>query len=189
MTHRTRTLVVLLGAAALTGCTSSENDRFRFGEDGMIPAFQSEAIGYPDDGQPRSVTGLDRSGWEPMVFAVPVHGTAHQPTYAPSMFDLDTLPRQRGEYPTAETCLDLGEPDCGTQVWFAARTHGVAVIDTVLLLPRLVMRPPTATDWSPSRSYARVHGLDAADETDAIEPVGQPVKYDATAGFFDEADS
>lgn len=188
MTHRTRSLVAILGtAAALSGCTSPENDRFRFGEDGMIPAFQTDAAALPTDDQIPSVTSLDRSDWEPVVFAVPVHGTAHQPTYAPGVFDLDSLPRQRGEYPTVETSLDLGEPDCGTEAWFAARTHGMAVVDTVLLLPRLVMRPHTATDWSPVGRYTRLSGQEPAV---SAEPTTEHTdEYDPTDGFFDEADS
>ena len=194
MTHRTRSLVAILGAAAaLSGCTSPENDRFRFGEDGMIPAFQSDAAALPTDDQIPSVTGLDRSNWEPVVFVVPVQGTAHQPTYAPGVFDLDSLPRQRGDYPTVETSLDLGEPDSGTEFWFAARTHGMAVVDTVMLLPRLVMRPHEATDWSPVGRYTRVPGQDpvpAAEMPQATErSAGQIDGYDPTDGFFDEADS
>ena len=195
MTRHTLSLVVLLGAAAaLTGCTNSHNDRLRFGEAGAIPAFATDAPeGFEGDTY-RSVTGLDRSDWEPVVFAVPVHGTAHQPTYAPSAFDLGTLPRQRGEYPTAETSLDLGEPDCAADAWFAARTHGMAVVDTVMLLPRMVMRPPTATDWSPNGNYTRVSGQDPAPTAEPAELTAQPTDdhadhYDPTEGFFDEADS
>lgn len=198
MTHRTRSLVVLLStAAALAGCTSSENDRFRFGEDGTIPAFGVDPAALPGDDGRRSVTGLDRTDWETVVFVVPVHGTAHQPTYAPGAFDLGTLPRQRGEYPTAETSLDLGEPDSGTEAWFAVRTHGMAVVDTVMLLPRLVMRPHTTTDWSPNGHYTRLSGQDpepGAEMTphtdDTIDPTSEhSAEYDPTEGFFDEADS
>lgn len=195
MTHRTRSLVAILGAAAaLSGCTSPENNRFRFGEDGMIPAFDTDAAAPPADDQIPSVTGLDRADWEPVLFVVPVHGTAHRPIYAPAAFDLDALPRQRGEYPTAETSLDLGEPDCGTEAWFAARTHGMAVVDTVMLLPRFIMRPHTATDWSPVGNYTRVSGQDPAPTAEPAEPTTQPTDdhadhYDPTEGFFDEADS
>jgi hypothetical protein len=196
MTHRSNrvpaALLVVsaaLGAGlALTGCTHAENDRFRFGESGLLPAFDARPDTIADPTP--TVTGHDRSGWEPMVFVVPVHGTAHQPTYAPGTFDLATLPRQRGEYPTAETCLDLSEPDGGAEAWLAARTHGMALVDTVMLVPRAIMRPPTATDWSPGGNYTRVSGQDAAvAEIEAHDESAAADSYDPTEGFFDEADS
>ncbi|MBK7405623.1 MAG: hypothetical protein IPJ41_13615 [Phycisphaerales bacterium] len=102
-----------------------------------------------------SVTGLDRSNWEPVLFEVPVNGVAHSPTYAPPTFDLAGMPRQRGDEPTIENCLDLGEADVGAEIGQAFRSHGLAVLDAALLVPRLIIRPPHATDWSPRWPYER----------------------------------
>lgn len=206
---RIRTTLALAALAALlAGCTSAENNRFRFGNAGPLPVFQPAADTLADPAP--SVTGLDRSGWAPIALDVPVHGTAHRPTYAPSAFDLDTTARQRGQYPTAETCLDLGEPDDSDEIRLAAATHGLAVVDAALLIPRIIIRPPNATDWSPTLSYARVPGrckpaaaccaaccetpCDASpapdsEPGDAETPSEPAAHYDATDGFFDEADA
>lgn len=142
-----------LAALTLAACTRHENDRLRLGESATLPTFQVHPHTLAPAGP--SISGLDRSNWRPTVLSVPVSGAAHPPAYAPSAFDLATLPRQRGEQPTAESALDLGEPDTGAEVLQTARTHALAVFDAVLLLPRMVLRPPTATDWSPATSYAR----------------------------------
>ncbi len=207
--HTRTTLALAALAALLTGCTSAENDRFRFGDGAPLPVFQPAADTLTDPTP--TVTSLDRSGWEPILLDVPVHGTAHQPTYAPSAFTSDALARYRGEYPTAETCLELAETDASEDIRFAAATHGMAIVDTALLIPRIIIRPPTATDWSPARNSTRVSGQDQAPpaccgacggepcETCA-EPAPEPEtcaapgtedaeSYDATDGFFDEADA
>lgn len=191
-TNRPNTTIVLLASvlgagAGLSGCTSADNDRFRFGGDDMLPAYRTLSETTPDPTP--SVTGLDRSHWEPVTLTAPVHGTAHRPTYAPSAFDLDSMPRQRGEYPTVESALDLGERDHGADAWLAARTHGLALVDTVMLVPRMVIRPPTATDWSPARSYSRIPGQDPAPAESPATPDSEAQAYDPTEGFFDEADS
>ena len=140
---------------ALAACTSPENESLRFGRSDVLPAFQTKPHQLPPAGP--SVTGLDRSDWAPVEYMVPVMGTAHQPTYAPDHYRLASLARQRGEYPTAESALELGHPDAGEEAWQAAKLHGWAFLDAVLVLPRAVLRPPCATDWSPSLDYARAH--------------------------------
>jgi hypothetical protein len=144
---------VVLGAALLCGCTRQANDRLVLGEDIMLSAF-AESVPEPAPAT-TSVVGFDRSHWEPMVYEIPVNGVAHQPTYAPPTFGLDTLPRQRGEHPTALSSLDLGEPSSTADLGQMFRSHGQAVLDAALILPRLVIRPPTATNWSPRTSYER----------------------------------
>lgn len=155
-TPRTAARMVLLGAAALAvgGCAHEQNDRLRLGRCEKLPVFRVEPHELPPAGP--SVTGLDRSDWEPVVFVVPVNGVAHSPQYRPPVFDLDTLGRQRGDFPTVLEALDKGEPDAGEDIWLAARAHGWAVLDALALVPRLVIRPPTATNWSPRVSYERV---------------------------------
>jgi hypothetical protein len=151
---RTQHIAALaLTALALSACTRQDNDRLRLGDSAALSTFLVHTETLPPAGP--SVTGLDRSNWEPNYLFVPVHGTANQPTYARSAFDLATLPRQRGEFPDAESSLDLVEPDASDAILFAFRTHGLAFVDAVLLLPRAVLRPFTATDWSPAGSYQR----------------------------------
>ncbi|MCC7387668.1 MAG: hypothetical protein IT431_02765 [Phycisphaerales bacterium] len=154
-TRRTIGRLWMLGAAGLTlaGCTHEANDALRLGECAVLPAFQNNPHQLPPAGP--SVTGLDRSNWEPMVYVIPVSGVAHSPQYAPPVFDRDILARQRGDFPTALTALELGEPDAGEELLLAARAHGWALLDMLMLVPRLAIRPPTATNWSPAISYGR----------------------------------
>lgn len=186
MTHR-RSVPALatlaLGLAALSGCTHPENERFRLGDAGTIPAFQPQRDTLADPTP--SVYGLDRDNWETVDFVVPVHGTAHHPTYAPSAFCADTLARQRGEYPTAETCLELNDPNEGDEALEAVATHGAAVLDTLLLVPRMVIRPPCATDWSPAGTYTRVSGQDPAPRAAHVEIEAS----DTADGDVNEVDS
>lgn len=149
--------LVAIPLAALTGCTSPQNDRLELGTDLLLPTFQ-EPVHVMSAAGP-SITGLDRSNWALEVFEVPVNGVAHQPPYAPPTYDLAALPRQRGEEPTPETALDLGEPDLGAEIGQTFRSHGLAVLDALLIVPRLVIRPPTATNWSPTGSYERAPAL------------------------------
>lgn len=153
-TRRCQIAALAAGLLALSGCAKPANDRLRLGACEVLPAFQTNAHALPPAGP--SVTGLDRSGWAPIAYVVPVHGTAHQPTYAPSHFELDTLPRQRGEFPTVESALDLGEPDLGQEASLTFRNQLWALFDTFLIVPRFVLRPPCATDWSPDTTYDRV---------------------------------
>ncbi len=39
---------------------------------------------------------------------------------------------------------------------FALQAHASAALDAALLVPRLLLRPPTETDWSPTLGYGRV---------------------------------
>jgi hypothetical protein len=140
----------------LGACTNSANERTRFGaepSEAPFPVFEN-----PDLADAPSVTGLDRSDWPEITALSPVHGVAHGPTYAPGMFDREDLARERGEYPSPVDALDLSRADGGDEALFALQTHGLAVLDGLLLVPRMVVRPPNATDWSPSWDYQRSPG-------------------------------
>lgn len=154
-TPRTLTRLGVLAATALclAGCMHATNDRLRLGQCETVPAFRVEPHPLPPAGP--SVTGLDRSGWDETVYVIPVNGVAHSPQYAPPIFNIDTLPRHRGEFPTALSALDLGEPSAGREAHLAFRTHGWAFLDALALVPRLIIRPPNATNWSPRIDYER----------------------------------
>lgn len=145
-------------ASGLTGCAHPINNEFRYGAEGPLEVFlpQPDVVGADEI----SVTSMDRSAWPTRIYKVPVHGVAHYPTYAEPSFDLETIPRQRNEYPTPLSALDLQEPDPGAEAWQGVRGQAGAAIDALLLVPRLVIRPPTSTDWSPEWSYQRVQNDD-----------------------------
>lgn len=152
---RTPNLALLgpIALLALAGCTHESNDRHRLGESGTLPAFTVSPHTLPPINP--GITGLDRDNWEPITLLIPVNGTAHQPTYTTSAFDTATLARQRGEFPTAESALELIDPDEDDEILFAIEAHASAALDAVLLVPRLLLRPPTESDWSPTLGYGR----------------------------------
>ncbi len=156
--HPIRPVAALALLSALAACTHSTNDTLRLGESDILSSFTIEPHTLPPVNP--GVTSLSRDNWDTLTLLVPVNGTAHQPTHAPSALDLDTLARQRGEYPTAESSLELGEPDITHEISLATQTHGFAFLDALLLVPRAILRPPTATDWSPTISYGRAPLVD-----------------------------
>ncbi len=151
----TALLCVGLGimSIGMGGCMKAQNDRVALGNALVLPAFQAN---HPmtHDNTPGNAS-FDRSAWMPMEFSIPVHGVAHNPVYTEQANTLHTLARQRGEYPTAQTALELGEPDTPERVLQTARAHGMAGLDALLLVPRIIMRPPWETDWSPGWNYQR----------------------------------
>ena len=185
-TSRTGTLWCLgiLPALLLVGCTNRLNDRIELGNAFILPAFTEAQPAVPDSGP--SITTLDRSAaWSPMEFSVPVHGVAHPPIYTKPSNSLDTLPRQRGEYPTALTALDLGEPSMEKEILQTGRAHGMAALEAILLIPRLIMRPPWETDWSPAWNYQRVASeATAVPEADESE---SPIQPDDSEDFIPDA--
>lgn len=149
-------LALPLGALVAGGCTRDVNDRLELGADVELPALQPQAC-EPFGATP-TVHGLDRSHWEPMVYLVPVNGVAHMPPYAPPTYGLEATSRQRGEFPDAAGSLELGQEDPGDEIGQMFRSHGQAALDALLIVPRLFVRSPCATDWSPRWSYVRAPG-------------------------------
>jgi len=156
-----RVILAAAGASALlAGCVDS-NSRATVGESIVLPAMQPSAPipdEYPQDGS--SLTGLDRSNWTAMTFLVPVDGTHHRPTYADAFFIADVTRRQRGEYPTLESALDLDGSkygDCASQQRFAEGflVPARAMLDAVAMPVRLVGEPQTWEYVSPKISYER----------------------------------
>src|SRR5690606_11428909 len=111
--------------------------------------------------QAPTLTGIIRSDWEPTVIFVPVDGTAHFPTYAERLHLTSATTRQRREYPTPTSALELTEGSGNDQAMEALGNVGLSVLDVVLLLPRLVVEPAWHVRWSPDVAYARYWYPDA----------------------------
>jgi hypothetical protein len=164
--------VGLAGAAAtvggLSGCVS-QNERVTIGDNLPIEAIsqasptamnagEMPATPGPMDQAP-SITGIDRSSWTPMTYVVPVDGVGHQPIYRSDHKILLATARQRLEFPTAETCLELdGRPDrpvLGEEFSEAVSQPVIALGEAVLIVPRLVVEPQTRVVRSPLKSPQR----------------------------------
>jgi hypothetical protein len=153
--------------AALAGCVTTANDRLTEGHGPA--AYQPEALtresgraGRLDPpppvakSSPASLAGLDRSNWTPTPVVTPVDGVAHHPLYTQHLILTDATARQRREYPTAETALELTQGSGEAQAWEAPRQHLEAFRDLLLGLPRLFWQAPWRVRWSPDESYARI---------------------------------
>jgi hypothetical protein len=155
---------------ALAACVSPENDRLTVGHGPA--AYRPEAM-TPDSGRagnttpgvepsarlPQSaqstLTGLDRSNWSRTTITVPVDGTAHRPTYLQRVLGTNSSARQRRDFPTADTSLELTQGSGQDQALEAPLQHAQAAWDFVLGVPRMFFQLPYRTRWSADESYQR----------------------------------
>lgn len=178
---KTRLLSNAAAAASLAilagGCVDS-NDRLAVGDtlivESVTPPPVIEVDAAPsapraDDGP--SLTGLDRSNWTAREFAVPFDGTRHHPHYRGTLALTDATARQRNEYPTLASSLELDDADTGRQFrggieqqfddsWWArlgevATMPFFALGEGLLIVPKLVGEPQALEEWSPSEPYER----------------------------------
>lgn len=159
-------------AALLPACAHS-NSRNRLADDISLQAFQparqvlsSQDTQRADD--PPSLTSLDRSAWEPVTLAIPVDATHHRPTYrflAP--IGPRQLRRQRGEYPTAASALDLdGGPASSRQRFYESILEPIhASLELARLPLAMAIHQPWRRAWSPMGSYDRARNLGERPET------------------------
>lgn len=151
---------VLAPLALLPACVDS-NSRTTIGETVVLPAMEPSPpvpAQYSQDAP--STAHLDRGTWQPTIFLVPVDGTHHRPTYADPLFLTDATRRQRGEFPTIESALDLDGSEFGPEASQERFSEGVLVparafLDAVAMPVRLVGEPQTWELVSPKFDYQR----------------------------------
>lgn len=132
------------------GCVSDTNARLPLGSNVLLD--RGEGDGVEDSAV--SVTGLDRSNWGATTIRVPVDGTVHRATYTRRVLYDDSLARQKGLFPTAETALET-EGDRGMGAAEIAAQPGWALIDAALIPIRVAMSPPWKPVQSPRANYKR----------------------------------
>lgn len=167
---------LLLSAAAATmlaGCVTPQNDRTTIGAGDRavrvealtpIPATPAgPTIAMPVGAlilQEPSVVGLDRSNWATTDLGQPVDGVAHRPLYAKRVQFAGRTARQRGEYPNAETALELTGGSIWQQQAEVPTNHAMAALDLLLILPRMIWSHPWQIRWSPDVAYERTWRAD-----------------------------
>ncbi|MCC6677557.1 MAG: hypothetical protein IT436_10470 [Phycisphaerales bacterium] len=167
--------------ATLPGCVDA-NNRLSVGAEpkeirfealnGAQPLAASDAtptdsaFQRPDDAP--SVFSLDRTNWESRELAQPVDYTLHRPHYRVPSRVPNVLPRERGEFPTANTALDLSCRSDGQQAWQALGAPLGAFAEGLSIPFRLIMEPQSAVWRSPDLAYQRIPATVAAAEP--IEP-------------------
>lgn len=152
---RSRLIAAVAFPLALAGCVHTENDNIalagRVGLPGLVgePAVKPAWIDGP------SLTGMDRSNWGTASLDVPVNGVGHGPLYYKERRWANATRRQRGEYPTAESSLDLIEGSTGRQRMEAAAAPFMAIGQVLFMVPKMFFQAPWSDEYSPRASYER----------------------------------
>lgn len=183
---------LLLTLIPLAGCVD-QNARSVLGDSTPVESLaESPAVPSTFTDDPPSLTSLSRDHWPATEVLVPVDGVGHRPTYrGQPPYALHRLPRQRGEFPTAETALDLdGHPSRVLGAENATETVAAplgAAVDAVLIPPRLIVEPQWTTQRSPAWSFQRWPGpaartlpAAAAAPVAPPAPAGTPVNANVT---------
>ena len=114
----------------------SEIDRadnpFVVGQSVLLSTFDPERR-TTNPGSPS--TTLDRAGWQPIDFVVPVDGVRHDPNYRflTSSRQRSRTARDRGDFPTYVSALDSSRASFMTDAIDATITAAYAAVETVAL--------------------------------------------------------
>lgn len=157
-------------AALMCGaCVTEENDdpaiagKIRL--EALTPAPVNESLAPVD----RPHTVAERDQWEPILVLVPPDSVAHHPLYRTRFGEADTNRRERGEYPTPLSSLDLttrsSERDQQREALLAPL---VAAGDVLLMIPRAISRHRYDLKRSPWASYRRYWMAD--DDSGPVQP-------------------
>lgn len=142
---RTALAILTLPLLALAGCVNT-NARTTVGDSVVLPAFTEAGVnprGLPPTSAP-SLEGMDRSNWSRQVFVVPVDGPEYRPLYATQLTQHNDTVRQRLEFPSPTSALELSRTSQGEQMGDAAASAGYAFWDLLAMVPRMCMTSP----WS-----------------------------------------
>lgn len=154
-------------------CAPVNNARLSVGG-AVLPAIDgSQPVNEPlIEATGPSLGRIDRADWNERAYLVMQDGTRHHPrltTGGPRY--TDAIPRQRGEYPTAMSALDLSA-DHGAQFWEAVAAPFWAATDVVLFIPRAILNGgPGAVVASPDRVYERAQSTGMPPLDAAVAPI------------------
>lgn len=175
---------VAMSLAAIAGCSYS-NDRNDLGGGyaGLEPGIVLKALepsaaalasptgaGDPNpealaarDGRP--ALDLGRSGWEAKTFLVPVAGVASGPHYSEPFRTIDAAARDRGQFPTPTSALELSPNDYWDVAGDAWAAGPMAVYELLLMPYRAIVA--AGPDWrqpeqrGPGEAYTRAPAWNA----------------------------
>jgi hypothetical protein len=190
------TLVPL--AALLGGCVAESNNSNTLGrKQDLAPSLEAVQLQGVADNNSRpdtaarsdqaSLTGpgsrLNRGAWEPVPFVVPIDGIDGMPTYSRHTTFADDTARQRGEFPTPISSLELAGDslvDRRDEMLFAPID---SFAQAMLMVPRFFFVQPwdevrhePQRYWMAPGTTQRITSQDVAryaePKTDAAEPAG-----------------
>jgi hypothetical protein len=130
-----------------------------------LPALDPDAptIRIPAHATP-SITSHDRSNWGIQTVILPLKQVEHRPTYTSDIHFASNTPRERGEYPTAQTALDVPTPNL-EQVAEGVVGPAYAGILVIWWPVEWIAnnRPPWKIRRSPEDNYAVVPPIEPAE--------------------------
>ena len=168
--------IVMLAPVVLAGCISTENDDPSIGGKVHLEFMDPSpppALDPPPPPPSAPLTRIDRADWQPVLLAVPNRVIAHGRPYASRIGWTRATRRQRGEYPTPESAMQLdGGPSAWPQRGEAVVAPFKAAADLVLAVPRFAGPRRFGTMYSPRGAYERywLEGEAALPAGDVVEP-------------------
>jgi hypothetical protein len=155
--------LVVLGGLSLGGCAELNSD-MSLGNGQTVEAISADRT--PPPYPPLSKSGNDspslqagtmgRSHWAIRRVVVPVSGVEHRPIYATGPTYADETARERGEFPSIYSALQLGGAESAwDQVFEAMAWPFWAGLDVALMPARAVVQPPWETIESPLVRHER----------------------------------
>ena len=155
-------LAATLGASlVLAACQGPFNESINPGREPLATFADPPPAPPPLDGP--SLTGPDRGHWPHLTVAVPINQVQSNPDYTWSAELVKDTRRQRGQYPTAQSALDVEETTPGH---YAEGGLNVAMgFGAVVLVPYRVVTGdgPWDEQRNPRRHYERVPGVPQED--------------------------
>lgn len=147
-------LAVCSSAAILTGC-NRQNHSLQLGQDLQLETFRPAV--EPAVANSSVPTGVlanastpvgTRESWAQSQMLVPSDGVYHRPLYKTEYSRVKYTARNRGEFPTAETALDLQDPRATEKQIKEAFifTPGIIIYDTVTAPFRMAIHPATQSN-------------------------------------------
>lgn len=184
----------------LAGCVS-DNDRLTIGQEVKLEVFSTgsdDAARVAHGGSlvpeenvwtvGRTPQSINRSGWERTEFLVPVDGTGHRPTYTAWVMLKNSTARQRGDFPTATSALELTDgftDEQFTESW----TAPMVTFGSVFAIPvRLFVEPQWTVRRSPAMGYERWRSARRTGHDTSGEQQGPPASETSHDNHSGEAE-
>lgn len=172
---------VLVLAPLLVACRATGNDRTSLGgsalHDGVTlsdihGAGERDEAGRTDD--QASLHGLSRAAWARQTVVVPVEGTNAYRRYSRNYQITETTSRQRGDFPTPMSALELSGETSDEQFVEALASGPYGFYEGLVLVPRLFfVRPCEEVRATPSEHW-RAPISTPRFTADQRTPLGEP---------------
>lgn len=141
------------------GCVVDSDTQSFLGGAVYLPSIMDEPVPGPYRPAPAAgeatLTSISRENWAVRGVLVPSIEVEHYPILTTRHSIMARSARQRGEFPTTESALEIVGGDEQDQRTEAFTTMYYAWSDVVLFIPRMFAHAPSRTVQSPRQGYER----------------------------------